>query len=50
MIQRRFCNENSIMNEMKINNSNDISELKGDLKEMKNVISKLSNEDWYNKK
>ena len=38
------------MNEMKISNSNDISELKGDLKEMKNVISKLSNEDWYNKK
>lgn len=31
------------MNEIKLNNSNEILGLKGDLREMKDVINKLSN-------
>ena len=38
------------MEELKMNNANGLDGLRGDLKEMKKVINKLSSEDWYNKK
>lgn len=50
ILQKKYFNEESRMNEIKINNSNELLGLRGDLKEMKDVISKLSSDDWYSKK
>ena len=42
LIQKRYSNDAIKMSEIKINNSNQIMDLKGDLQEMKDVISKLA--------
>jgi len=44
LIQKRYSNDAIKMSEIKINNSNQIMDLKGDLQEMKDVISKLAHE------
>lgn len=44
LLQRRYLNEEYKFNEIRLNNSNEIEGLRGDLKEMKQVISKLSAE------
>ena len=42
MLQKRYFNEETKLNEIKLNNACEFLGLKGDLQEMKEVISKLS--------
>ena len=42
MLQKRYLNEENKLNEIRLNNACEFLGLKGDLQEMKEVISKLS--------
>jgi hypothetical protein len=50
LLQKRIFEDDTKINEIRLSSANEITGLRGDLQEMKNVIHKLSNEEWNFKK